>query len=250
MLNNTAKSLDKQRLTTQADCFELTDRHYVTDLVAWNKYYGWYSGSFDEYTNWADEMLKDDKIKVGISEFGAGGAISQQQENPENPDPFAGKFYPEQYQRLYHEQVWQRIKDRDDLWCKFVWNTFDFSWEIVHRGDRPYINHKGLVTHDRQVKKDAFYFYKANWSQEPVLYIASRRHTERTEAQTSITVYTNLPKVSLYINGEKISSQNMNSDIHKIEWPDIKLSEGRNYINVVGQKDGKSYTDACEWLLK
>jgi beta-galactosidase len=247
ILNSTAKELDQQRLTTQADCYGLEERHYVTDLVAWNKYYAWYEGSFDDYVNWADTMLNHEKLKVGISEYGAGGTISQQKENPETPDPFVGKFYPEQYQRIYHEEVWKRIKDRDDLWCKFVWNTFDFSWELVHRGDRPFINHKGLVTHDREVKKDAFYFYKANWSDEPVLYIASKRNTPRRNKKVDVMVYTNLDKVELFINGKSISKKKMKSDIHKIEWSGISLSQGRNKISVIGSKDVLIYTDKCVW---
>ena len=41
-------------------------------------------------------------------------------------------------------------------------------------GDRSGINDKGLVTHDRKIKKDAYYFYRANWNPEPMIYIAGR----------------------------------------------------------------------------
>ena len=33
-----------------------------------------------------------------------------------------------------------------------------------HEGGIPGRNDKGLVTYDRKVKKDAFYYYKANWN--------------------------------------------------------------------------------------
>jgi beta-galactosidase len=50
------------------------------------------------------------------------------------------------------------------------------------------------VSYDRKTKKDAFYFYKANWSDEPTLYITSRRFTERTNAVTDVKVYSNANK--------------------------------------------------------
>ena len=33
------------------------------------------------------------------------------------------------------------------------------------------------MTGDRKVRKDAFYFYKANWTTEPFVYITERRST-------------------------------------------------------------------------
>ncbi|MDZ7261748.1 MAG: PA14 domain-containing protein, partial [candidate division KSB1 bacterium] len=249
-LHETAKQLDPFRLTTQADFVQVTDRHFVTDVAAWNWYFGWYYGQYGDYLPWYDNVhSKYPELICGLSEYGAGGCISQQQENPERPDPFNGRFFPEQYQRLYHEQVWSLIKDRKDIWCKFIWNMFDFSWTNVKRGDRDFINHKGLITHDRKVKKDAFYFYKANWSNEPVLYILSRRNTVRTESQVPVEVYTNLDEVELYVNGTLVSRKKMASAIHKISWQNITLIPGRNQISVIGYKGNNTFTDACEWTF-
>jgi beta-galactosidase len=246
-LHHTAKQLDPYRLTTQADYAQPTARHFETDVAAWNWYFGWYYDQFDKYITWYDNLHKEHpELKGGLSEYGAEGCISQQQENPRRPDPL-GRFFPEQYQRLYHEEVWRNIKDRNDIWCKFIWNMFDFSWTFANRGDRPYINHKGLVTHDRRIKKDSFYFYKANWSDEPVLYILSRRNTQRTEELAEVSVYTNLDEVELYVNGKPISKKKMESDIHKIVWKDIVLRPGLNKINVIGQKGDEKCTDVCEW---
>jgi beta-galactosidase len=248
ILHDTAKRLDPYRLTTQADFSQVSEKHFVTDVAAWNWYYGWYYGQFGDYTPWFNQLHRDHPTLIaGLSEYGAGGCISQQQENPARPDANKGRFFPEQYQRLYHEKVWSEIKDRKDIWCKFVWNLADFSWTTVRRGDRDFINHKGLITHDRKVKKDAFYFYKANWSDEPVLYIASRRNTERKEAYVPIEVYTNLDEVDLLIDSVLISKKSIDSDIHKIIWEHIELKPGRNQINVIGYKGNKKFTDACEW---
>jgi beta-galactosidase len=249
-LNKVAKTLDPSRLTTQADFKQPTGRHFVTDVVAWNWYFGWYEDNFEKYGTWFDDLRKKyPDLKAGLSEYGAEGCISQQREDPNRPDP-RGRFFPEQYQRLYHEEVWKILKDRDDIWCKFVWNMFDFSWTFAKRGDRDFINHKGLVTHDRKVKKDAFYFYKANWSDEPVLYILSRRNTERTQSNVRVAVYTNLDEAELQVNGKLISKKKMDSDIHKITWDDVGLTPGENQITVKGFKGDKKYTDTCQWSLR
>ncbi len=252
LLNTTIKELDKQRLTTQAEFVEeVNGRIYETDIVAWNRYYGWYYGEFEQYGQWFEEMHEDHPdLIIGLGEFGAGGSISQQQENPSRPDSYSGHFYPEQYQSYYHENTWEQIKDRNDMWCKLIWIMYDFSWPGVYRGDRPSINQKGLITHDRKVKKDAFYFYKANWSDEPVLHITSSRNTERTDKNTAVKVYTNLDKVELWLNGKLVSTKKIKSDIHKIQWDNIILSPGRNQINVIGTKGNKQFTDACEWTLQ
>jgi beta-galactosidase len=250
VLHDTAKRLDPHRLTTQADNSQPGERHTVTDIAAWNWYYGWYYGEFGDYGPWFDRLHRDHPSLIsGLSEYGAGGCVSQQQEDPVRPDANNGRFFPEQYQRLYHEKVWSEIKDRKDIWCKFIWNLADFSWTTVHRGDRDFINHKGLITHDRKIKKDAFYFYKANWSQEPVLYLLSRRNTERAKNPVSVEVYTNLDEVTLFVNGNLVSKKKMESDIHKIRWDQIPLVPGRNRIDVIGNRKDKTYTDSCEWTL-
>ncbi len=251
LLHDTAKRLDPDRLTTQADNSQVSERHLITDVAAWNWYFGWYYGQFGEYGPWFDRARRSQPtLKAGLSEYGAGGCISQQRENPPRPDADKGRFFPEQYQRLYHEKVWEELKNRKDIWCKFIWNLADFSWTNVRRGDRDFINHKGLITHDRQTKKDAFYFYKANWSAEPVLYLLSRRHTDRTEPSVPVEVYTNLGEVELRVNGTLVSRKRMESDIHKIRWDEIGLAPGRNRIDVTARQGEKTYTDSCEWTYR
>ena len=85
---------------------------------------------------------------------------------------------------------------------------FDFAVSTRHEGGMPGRNDKGLVTYDRKIKKDAFFFYKANWSDEPVLYITSRRFTERTNAVTDVKIYSNAKIVELLLNDVPLGKQN------------------------------------------
>ena len=81
---------------------------------------------------------------------------------------------------------------------------FDFGAAHRHEGDRIGINDKGLVTFDRKVKKDAFYFYKANWNPEPMLYIVGKRNRNRVSLVQDIMAFTNANEVELLINGKVI----------------------------------------------
>jgi hypothetical protein len=249
-LHETVKQIDRYRLTTQADFAQSEERHFITDVVAWNWYFGWYYGNFGDYSLWYERLHREHpELKGGLSEYGAEACITQQQENPARPDP-QGRFFPEQYQNLYHEKVWSEIKDRRDIWCKFVWNMFDFSWTYATRGDEPYMNYKGLVTHDRQIKKDAFYFYKANWSDEPTLHIVSKRDSVRKDSLVQVAIYTNLQEVELRVNDEPVSRKQMDSDIHKILWENVLLKKGLNRISVEGISVDRKYMDYCEWERK
>ena len=69
-----------------------------------------------------------------------------------------------------HESHWLAIKHRPFLWAKFVMTMFDFAADLRNEGGTPGINDKGLVTHDLKTRKDAFYWYKANWTEAPPAY--------------------------------------------------------------------------------
>ena len=92
-------------------------------------------------------------------------------------------------------------------------------------GDRPGINDKGLVTADRKVRKDAFYYYKANWSDAPFVYITSRRFNPRPPGATIVKVYSNCDFVELFLNGHSLGGR---SGIdHVFVWPNVQLGDGK-----------------------
>jgi len=135
------------------------------------------------------------------------------------------------------------------VWGTFVWCMFDFAVSTRHEGSTPGLNDKGLVTRDRQTKKDAFYFYKANWSDEPVLYLTSRRFTERTNAVTDVKIYSNAGKVELLLNGVSQGARS-NGTNGVFVWPEVKLSPGENRVQARAKRAGKSLSDECVWILK
>jgi hypothetical protein len=113
----------------------------------------------------------------------------------------------EEYQCVYHEKMLKIIAARPYLWATHQWNMFDFAADARNQGGEPGMNHKGLVTFDRQLKKDAFFLYKAYWSSEPFVHICGKRFAKRTGKRLKIKVYSNAAEVTLYQNGRRAGTQ-------------------------------------------
>jgi len=250
-LNDIVKEEDPSRLTVGASMLNAQENqniHEITDLIAWNRYFGWYYKEPKDMAEFLDELHKNfPDYKIGISEYGAGASIHQHTDELSRPNPM-GSPHPEEWQSYYHEEHLRIFDERPFVWGTFVWNMFDFGSHFRKEGDHFGINDKGLVTYDRKTKKDAFYFYKANWSDEPVLHITSSRYIFRDEPDTEIKVYTNLSNVILSINGVELPAKSPEKGI--IVWDDIKLQKGNNGIIVRAEKNGKSYVDDCVWVLE
>lgn len=249
-LNDLAHQEDPTRPTVAASFLEDNNPlNSHSDLVAWNKYYGWYGGSFSDMGVWADRIHRNfPQYKIAISEYGAGGSIYHQQEEVKAGSA-SGWWHPENWQTAYHIGNWKAINERPFIWGSFIWNLFDFGAAHRTEGDRPGINDKGLVTFDRKVKKDAYYFYKANWNKdEPFVYIANRRHANRTTETTTVTVFTNLPEAELWVNGKSIGKQKADN-YATITWENASLKKGENSIEVKAGSVKKIVNDAVQWHL-
>jgi beta-galactosidase len=247
-LNDLAKKEDVTRPTTCASFLDNNTFNQVSDLIAWNKYYGWYGGKFDDIAKWADDTHHAYKNKpIAIGEYGAGGSPFKHMEKIVQPDPFS-KFHPEEWQTLFHEKSWQELNKRPFIWAKFIWVLADFGSAIRTEGDVDGINDKGLVTYDRTIKKDAFYFYKANWNKAPMLYIAERRNINRTQKTTTVKVFTNCASVALYVNGNLIGKAKKN-EFNTVVWDNVQLKPGKNSIKVISTQVDKFLEDVCEWEL-
>ena len=223
----------------------------IPDWLGWNIYPGWYSGwgTKDDFGKLLDDRRPDSRFGgFCVSEYGAGANVNQHEQNPKQPRP-DGQWHPEEWQAEVHEAAWAAMDERPFVWGTFVWNMFDFAVSSRHEGGVPGRNDKGLVTYDRKIRKDAFYFYKANWSDEPVLYIASRRFTERTNAITDAKVYSNADKVELWLNGKSLG-QRGNGTNGVFLWKDVPLQPGENLVQAGARRGAKRLSDSCVWILK
>ena len=254
-LDKLANAEDPYRPTVAAANYAVTRAKGLgdaTDLLAWNTYPGWYGGGTAErlgpYANLYNRM--NHYKGVGISEYGAGASIHHHEQGiTEGPKKTRAPWHPEEWQATLHEESYRQIKKNDFLWGTFVWNMFDFASIFREEGDAAGMNDKGLVTYDRKNRKDAFYFYKANWNAEPMVHIASKRHTERKDATTDVKVYSNAKAVELIVNGisqGKVTPDNVNVFL----WENITIKKGKNTIKATAIINDELIEDTCTWTLE
>lgn len=246
-LAGTVAEEDPDRLSTYASNLgEDAEVGKHTEVMAFNKYFGWYeSAGIDGFGPWADQVHANQPQRpFGVSEYGAGASIHQHAEDPENVEP-GSRDHPEEYQSKVHERSWAQIEERPYLYGTFVWVMFDFASDWRDEGDTPGRNDKGLVTYDRKDRKDAFYFYKANWNtEEDTTHLNSKRWTDRTEATTTVRVYSTGEEVRLRLNGEDLGT--MTGHSHHTFTQEVELAPGTNEIEVTGSN---GVEDSASWEL-
>lgn len=242
-LNVLAHQEDPTRPTTSASNQDGT-LNFVTDLIAWNRYDGWYGGTPDDLGKWLDATHKTyPELCIAISEYGAGASIYHQQDSLVKTVP-SGWWHPENWQTYYHIENWKAISSRPYIWGSFVWNMFDFGAAHRTEGDRPGINDKGLVTFDRKIRKDAYYFYKANWNkEEPMIYLCGKRNTLRTKRLQTIQAFANLSEAELFVNGKSLGKA-VADKYSTLLWENVVLSPGKNEIRVVSTNKKKPLMDS------
>lgn len=224
-LQKLVKEMDPDRVTTLA-CYAMCPHWHpsahISDIVAWNLYLGWYIPGFFLNDWWIRlwRILYPNRC-LGFSEYGAEGMPNLHSGKPKRGDN------TEEYQNKYHEFMLQCFERHPYMWGTYVWNMFDFAADARDQGGEPGMNHKGLVTFDRALKKDCFYLYKAYWTEEPFVYLAGRRYEYRTEKVTEITVYSTCKEVSLYNNGKLVETKK-GEKVFKFRMP----MEAKNHLEV------------------
>jgi len=258
-MNEVAKEEDPSRATVFADFSE--DLGFfgkirqpmtgVADLVGYNRYPGWYFFQTPQAGLVLGGMLdslhaKNPAVPVSVSEYGAGGAISQHSDDPVSGYvASAGRPQPEEYQAFVQELTWPAIASRDYVFASWVWNMFDFASDLRNEGDSVDINTKGLVTMDRKTRKDAFYYYKAAWSAEPMIHLTGKRYAERSYPVMDVKAYTNAPAASLFMNGDEIGEVNCPNST--CIWKGVRLVPGVNTAVVRATFSGNELSDSASF---
>jgi beta-galactosidase len=262
-LNALAHSEDLGRPTVLADCCELGIPPSVgraieniplrepivgiADTIGYNRYFGWYDGKFIDFGSMLDQAhALHPQLPIAVSEYGAGAGLTQHSDNPlGGPINARGRPHPEEYQNAYHEASWRSLKERSYLWGVFIWNMFDFSSDAREEGDLNDVNDKGLVTADRKTYKDAFYFYRANWSSERTLHLVGRRYVSRPYSVLDVKAYSNATEARLWLNGSDLGTAMCTGGI--CIWPGVHLVSGINMLRATAEFSGTTIADALQW---
>lgn len=227
VLNDLCHNMDATRKTVLA-CYAMCNPFgkvvHISDIVSYNLYLGWYvPGLFLNDIFFAIFHTRYPKRVLGYSEYGAEGMPNLHSEHPHRGD------HTEEYQARYHEYMVRCFARFPWLWATHVWNMFDFAADARDQGGEPGMNHKGLVTFDRQTKKDSFYLYKAYWNAEPMIHICSKRFVDRKKNRITVKAYSNQPSLQFYCNGELVATK----EADHVFTCKIDLKDGENEIRVV-----------------
>ncbi|WP_052301786.1 glycoside hydrolase family 2 protein [Butyrivibrio proteoclasticus] len=205
ILNDLCHEMDDTRFTTlacYAVCGPFNKVAHITDTVSWNLYLGWYVPGLFLNDIWMRffHLVYPNRC-LGYSEYGCEGMPNLHSEKPKRGD------HTEEYQAIYHEYMLRCFDRNPFMWATHVWNMFDFAADARNQGGEPGMNHKGLVTFDRKTKKDSFYLYKAWWSDDPFVHIASKRFAQRTKENIKVKVYSNQNEITLFVDGRKLETK-------------------------------------------
>lgn len=258
-LADLVKELDPSRASTLANCCEAREEvkdidipktSPVADTVGLNRYYGWYYGVPEDFGPHLDTLhAQYPNLPISVSEYGAGGALSLHTDNTlGGPVDSRGHDQPEEYMSYVHEENWRVIKSKPYLFASWIWNGFDFATTVRTEGDSHDINTKGLITYDRAIKKDAYYFYQANWTNKPMVHVTSRRYAQRNYQVTDIRVYSNLDNTELWLNGKSLGVKTA-CPLQICVWEKVSLKVGKNDVLAKGTDQQSSVQDEISWQL-
>ncbi len=214
----------------------------IVDVVGWNLYKGWYWGRLNSFEEFLAEQQRDHPTHpVIISEYGAGSDKRLHSTSPRTFD------FSCEYQQLFLEHYLPILENTTYVSGGSHWNFIDFS-SAVRGESMPHINNKGLVRADR-TPKDVYYYYQAMWRNDvPVLHIASRDWNVRAGLQEHagqpvvlpVKVYTNLPEVELFVDGQSLGRKSV-TNCHAVF--DVPFQGTDPYLSASGLFNGKEVYD-------
>lgn len=251
-LNKLAHAEDPGRPTSGAGSGDTMEHlHPIVagvDLTAANMYPGWYAGKphdmRESAIRWNSEY---GKRGLGVTEYGAGASIHQHLLDVHKSDvEIRGYFHPEEWQAAVHEGNYEEIQKLPLIWGSFIWNMFDFSSAGRHEGDSDNVNDKGLITRDRKNLKDAYFFYQANWTNEPMMHVVGCGVTTSRSRSIDLKAYSNQSPLTLTVNGESYG-QIESSPLHVFVWKSISLADGENRVSLT---DRQGNEERCTISLK
>ena len=113
---------------------------------------------------------------------------------------------------------------------QFVWSGFDYHGEPdpYEAGNFPaHSSYFGIVDMCG-FKKDRFYLYQSQWSKKPMIHLLPHWNWKEREGEvTPIYVYSNCPKVELFVNGKSQGIEVRRENRYRYTWDDITYRPGK-----------------------
>ncbi len=258
VMNNLAKSLDANRLTSARKFDAASD---VVDVFSPSIWPGWYSTVYKELDNVMNKQRNTVKRLIHI-EYGGDSHVGRHTETPVTgegnipKDDGQEKAVQLKMRNIANEGDWSEsyIVNLFDWYLKWQestdwlsgsaqWIFRDFGTPLRPENPIPYLNQKGLFDRANN-PKDAYYVYKSYWTTNPKFcYIESKTWTFRNGAKNAkrdVKVFSNCSEVELFLNGQSLGK--LTKDITKFPasgllWK-VDFAEGANELIAKGFDGG------------
>ena len=143
--------------------------------------------------------------------------------------------------RVSARKYWEVMRDTPWHSGHFRWTGFDYYGEagLVH-GGLPFNLFMGGALDVAGFKKDLYYFYKSQWTKEPMIHMLPHWTHPRMPKGTVVPVwvYSNADEVELFLNGKSLGKDTPGTVWNEMqcEWM-VPYQEGR--LEAVAYIDGK-----------
>ncbi len=139
----------------------------------------------------------------GIYHFPAGKAMKP------TPDLHCSSFdhrgtYYDRPASMITQTTWRAVKETPYVAGLFIWTGFDYYGEPIY--PYPCISSSFGIVDLCGFPKDVYYFYKSQWTSEPVLHLLPHWNWKPGDT-IDVVAYTNCESVKLYLNDQLIGEQ-------------------------------------------
>ncbi|MGD8781221.1 MAG: DUF4982 domain-containing protein [Ignavibacteria bacterium] len=133
-----------------------------------------------------------------------------------------------------HEETWRVINKFNFVSGMFTWTGFDYLGEPTPYTWPARSSYFGLIDL-AGFPKEAYYFYKSEWTDEPVLHLFPHWNWDKGNI-IDVWAYTNCDEVELFLNDEFLGIKKKSEDIFHLTWQ-LKFASGT--LKAVARSNGK-----------
>ncbi|MCF7740246.1 MAG: DUF4982 domain-containing protein [Candidatus Marinimicrobia bacterium] len=147
------------------------------------------------------------------------------------------------------DEAWLAVKDNPYISSQFLWTGVDYLGEAGRFPNRS--SGSGMIDL-ATFKKPLYYYRKSLWSEDPTVFIATKKSEERGWPQShwnysdaegqeiEVTCYTNCDEVELFLNDKSLGIKERTKDSGpSLSW---QVPYQKGALRVVGKEDGESVT--------
>ncbi|MFQ7113266.1 glycoside hydrolase family 2 protein [Hallella bergensis] len=237
--------LDSSRLTVCRRCDFASD---IVDVYSPSIWAGWYSRRYRDYYDM--EYAGFRKYPRFIhAEWGGDSHVGRNEE--QITDSLVAADRNGKWSETYMVKLFDwHLKEQERMpWLSgsLFWTFKDFSTPLRPHNPIPYVNQKGVVQRDG-TPKETYFVFQAYWSKKPMIHIYGHSWPIRwgkPETSHEVLVYSNCPKVELFVNGQSMGVHQRNSQDYPaagFHW-NVVYQKGRNKITAVAHYGEKLLTD-------